>query len=852
MAKKKINKEDYPIITSQELFQKGIGEVVKDAYLDFGSYINLHRHLAEVKDGMKISYRRLIYASTKFPKGKLIPSAEFIPTVSAFHPHSLTGIEGLNATLVNSGIFTGEGSFGYVGIDGIDNPHANPRYTKNRLSDLYWEIIGDSIKEVPYTESPVGALEPAYIPLALPLCLRWDTKIVLTDGRSLTLREITEEFNEGKELFTLSCSLDGDFQVTKIINSCKTKTTNKYLKITLDNNQEIYTTEDHLFMLRDGSYLEAGKLTVGESLMPGYISYSDDGRRLIKNNYSLNNVLIYRLSDLYNVNHGVYSVDLERLIVHHKDKNKLNDDPTNLIRINKLEHGQYHREDFINNVRTEEAIRKRKEGVRLYWEYEENHIKARKRWAATGDIPIPNKDGKTRREISRENRINYNKSEKAVDNIKNWWKSDDSLEHREKQKKMLQERNKSDEMRNKLKDWWESDKGEERKEKLRAQVDRLNSDPDNVRKSTRNRYISDFKKYIKAGISRSKALELTINRPGFSKWFSSKEDFLEAEKTYNHTIISIEVIESETTEDFYDITVDSKYHNFLLDAGVVVHNCLYLSNLVEGLGVGIRTKYPNFSPKSMYQAYINNNPYLLEPNVNLLLDKERSELERLWKTGKGSVIYAYKISRQMSPDGKAEGILFEGDTGIFTPNLTKLRALETAGKIFIDDMTDLNGPKLFVGRIPGARGITIEEIETLCRKACYNNTVYQLNVTDGNTAFRIPLYDWIDYTYKNYIKLVTEINQKRIEKVKFDIMVQEALPVISNYIINTNPKATDKEICDALGVSPEIVSSVMSKPISYLRKNKDTSERVKELKNKLKELKKFDPVVYTENIINLM
>lgn len=449
MAKKKVKKEDYPIITSQELLQKGIGEVVKDAYLDFGSYINLHRHLAEVKDGMKISYRRLIYASTKFPKGKLIPSAEFIPTVSAYHPHSLTGIEGLNATLVNSGVFTGEGSFGYIGIDGIDNPHAAPRYTKNRLSDLYWEIIGDSIKEVPYIESPVGALEPSYIPLALPLCL-------------------------------------------------------------------------------------------------------------------------------------------------------------------------------------------------------------------------------------------------------------------------------------------------------------------------------------------------------------------------------------------------------------------ILSQLVEGLGVGIRTKYPNFSPKSLYQAYINNNPYLLEPNVNLILDKEHSELERLWKTGKGNIIYAYKISRQMSPDGKAEGILFEGDTGIFTPNLKKLRVLEDAGKVFIDDMTDLSGPKLFVGRIPGARGITIEEIETLCRKACYDNTTYQLNVTDGTTAFRIPLYDWIDYTYKNYIKLVTEINQKRIDKVKFDIAVQEALPLVSNYIINVNPKAEDKEIVSALGIPAEIVSSVMSKPISYLRKNKDTAERVKELKNKLKELKSFDPIKYTEQIINLM
>ena len=206
----------------------------------------------------------------------------------------------------------------------------------------------------------------------------------------------------------------------------------------------------------------------------------------------------------------------------------------------------------------------------------------------------------------------------------------------------------------------------------------------------------------------------------------------------------------------------------------------------------------------------------------------------------------------MSPDGKAEGILFEGDTGIFTPNLKKLRALEDLGKIFIDDMTDLSGPQLFVGRIPGARGITIDEIETLCRKACYDSTVYQLNETDGTTAFRIPLYDWIDYTYKNYISLVTEINQKRIDKVKFDIAVQEALPLVSNYIININPKASDQDIVSALSIPAEIVSSVMSKPISYLRKNKDTTERVKELKNRLKELKKFDPIVYTEQIINLM
>lgn len=448
MAKKK-KVEEYPIITSQELLQKPIGQISEEAYTYYGSYVNNFRAIANVADGCKVSYKRLIYAATQYPKGKDIPTMDLIASLSKWHPHGVTGCEGLNAHLVKSGIFSGHGFFGSTQIDGVVNDHAATRYTKNRLSDLYWDVIGDVIKEVPYIESPQGAMEPTYIPLVLPLCL-------------------------------------------------------------------------------------------------------------------------------------------------------------------------------------------------------------------------------------------------------------------------------------------------------------------------------------------------------------------------------------------------------------------YLSNLVEGLGVGIRTKYPNFSPKSLYQAYINNNPYLLEPNVNLILDKEHSELERLWKTGKGSVVYSYKISRQMSPDGKAEGILFEGDTGIFTPNLKKLRALEDAGKIFIDDMTDLNGPKLFVGRIPGARGITIEEIETLCRKACYDNTTYQLNVTDGTTAFRIPLYDWLDYTYKNYIKLVSDINIKRIEKVKFDIAVQEALPLVSNYIINVNPKADDNEIVSSLGIPAEIVSSVMSKPISYLRKNKDTAERVKELKEKLRELKKFDPVLYTENVINLM
>lgn len=438
---------ELPQVTNEQLV-KPIGQIAEECYTYYGAYVNNFRAIANVADGMKVSYKRLMWAALQYPKGQDIPTHNLVASLSRWHPHGTTGCEGLNANLVNSGIFSGHGFFGNKQIDGVENPHAATRYTKNRLSDLYWKVVGDIVKEVPMIESPQGELEPVYIPLPLPLCM-----------------------------------------------------------------------------------------------------------------------------------------------------------------------------------------------------------------------------------------------------------------------------------------------------------------------------------YLKGG-------------------------------------------------------------------------------LVSGLGVGVMSEYPNFSPKSMFAAYKKDNPNLLEPNINIFIDKPNSELKRLWETGKGRVIYSYKISRRVSDDGKSEGILFEGDTAIFTPKLSKFKKLVADGKIYIEDVTDEQGPKLFVARIPGAKGITIDDIEGIARKCCYDATTYQLNVTNGETTFRIPLRDWIGYTYNNYISLVTEVNKKRIEKCQFDIKVQEAIPYVADYILNKNPKASDAEISKALGIPAEILEVVLGKPISYLRANKDTAERVKALKNRLKELKAFDPVKYTEEIIN--
>ena len=848
MARKK-KEIELPQITQEELIQqKAIGEIARDAFLDFGNYINNQRHTAFIQDGCKPSYRRLIYSALQFPKGKMIPSTTVISSVANYHPHSLSGIEELNANLVHTGVFEGHGSWGYMEINGTYNQYAAPRYTKQMVSDVYNRVLGELWKEVPMVESPVGPMEISYLPLPIPLCLRGDTKIYLTDGRNLTIKEVVKEFEQGKENYVLSCNLDGDFSIAKIINGCKTKTSKKYIRFTLDNGEVINSTEDHRFLMRDGEYKKAEELEVGDSMMPGYFTTGDFGRLAIKNNFSLNSPCIYKLASLYNIQHGIYQYDPEKNISHHIDKNINNNNPNNIINLSNKEHSKVHLEDRINAI-TPEVRDKIKESLKTYWKNESNREKAKKKWKDDGDTI--REDGKTRREISREQRVNYNKSQKAKDNISNFWNDEErSAEARKKLKATLEKRNKDPEFIEHLKDSWNSEKGLERKKKSSIALSERNKDPEHIRKSNRGHIVSRFKKLInKEGYTYEEALEEITSRKNFNKWFDSIDDFKEYEKTWNHTIVNIEVIEDTEEQDFYDITVDSRNHNFLLSCGIIAHNCLYMKTSVTGLCIGVKNDYPNFSPKSLYQAYINNNPLLLEPNANLIIDKENSELDRLWKTGKGRVIYSYKLTR-VTDDFGNPGILFEGDTFLFTPNFKKFKKLAEEGKVYMEDLTDINGPKMVISKVPGARGISIEEIEDLARKCCYSATNYTTNVTTGSTMFRIGLYDWLDYTYKNYIDLIVKVNQKKIEKTTFDIAVLEAIPLISDYILNKNPKATDEEIMKVFGMPQEIVSSVMSKPISYLRKNKDTSDRIKELKTRLKELKKFDPVAYTEQIIN--
>ena len=98
-------------------------------------------------------------------------------------------------------------------------------------------------------------------------CFSEDTKVALTDGRSLSFKQLVREHREGKKNYCYTTEKDGAIGIELIENPRRTKTNTEVIKVVLDNGEEIICTPNHNFMLRNGSYREAKDLKLGQSLM---------------------------------------------------------------------------------------------------------------------------------------------------------------------------------------------------------------------------------------------------------------------------------------------------------------------------------------------------------------------------------------------------------------------------------------------------------------------------------------------------------------------------------------------------------------------------------------------------------
>ena len=101
-------------------------------------------------------------------------------------------------------------------------------------------------------------------------CFVGNTLVSLTDGRNLTFTDLIAEQAAGKENYCYTIRENGEVGIEKILHVRRTKTNAEVVRVTLDNDQVLICTPDHLFMLRDGNYQAAGLLTPQNSLMPYY------------------------------------------------------------------------------------------------------------------------------------------------------------------------------------------------------------------------------------------------------------------------------------------------------------------------------------------------------------------------------------------------------------------------------------------------------------------------------------------------------------------------------------------------------------------------------------------------------
>src|SRR3989344_4993885 len=169
-------------------------------------------------------------------------------------------------------------------------------------------------------------------------CFSEETKVALTDGRSLSFQELIDEDARGKKNFCYTILGDGRVGIAPIVNPRLTRRNADVAKITIDG-AHITCTPDHNFMLRDGTLKGARHLKGGDSLMPLYRQRSRIGKRITIDGYEMvfDNrdhrwVFTHILADSYNIATRVYE-EKSGAYRHHKDFNKLNNNPTNVVRL---------------------------------------------------------------------------------------------------------------------------------------------------------------------------------------------------------------------------------------------------------------------------------------------------------------------------------------------------------------------------------------------------------------------------------------------------------------------------------------------------------------------------------------
>jgi len=514
---------------ADQIKPREITQEMEESYLDYAMSVIVARALPDVRDGLKPVHRRILYTmledglkhNTKFRKSATIVGS----ALGRYHPHGDVAVYDALVRMAQDfslryPLVQGQGNFG---------------------------------------------------------CFTKDTKVKLCDGRSLSFEELIKEQKQSKKHWTFSFNPETEkIEIAEIKNPRLTRKNEKIIEVTLDNGEKIKCTLDHQFLLRNGNYKEAKNLKSGDSLMPAYFNI-----RRIRSHYNYLAVLqpftgyyefIHKLADEYNEQNKKIKRIRSPYILHHKDFNKFNNSPDSIERLTIKQHYKVHLKQSKN-------LWKEKGD-----EFREKHRESLKR--TLSDPIIRKKLSENSKKLWKDPiyRAKYSKDHFSR-MAKELWKDPKVLEfHREKAIKQWQ----NPEFREKILD---------NLAKIRKQ--RVLENPYYMKQLAQKAAISLEKKWgipsYKQRVIKSKILvyvhsflkkypkitpevyEKERTNNGVPKlenalnYFDNFSKILIESRNYNHKVIETRII--RTREDVYDLTTDP-WHNFLLDAGVFVHNSI--------------------------------------------------------------------------------------------------------------------------------------------------------------------------------------------------------------------------------------------------------------------------------------
>lgn len=525
-------------------------------------------------------------------------------------------------------------------------------------------------------------------------CLHPDTRIKLLDGTNPTVAEMKERFDKGEKLYVYSADEKGDFKPGEVEKVWVAKTTRDFVKVTLDDGQEILTTPDHPYMLRNGEYMEAKDLVPGTSLMPMYFKELN-GYEQVKLNSTANCwKSVYKLVADYFKHEEIGEAEKRALAtnvldtmpylvaIHHKDFNKKNNTPENLQIMTSKEHWDYHASlkenlekgrlaGILRNYDEDRKQQQREIMLKVHADHPELYthdvVSERIREAREKNPDITKKISESHKRLW----ANYSEEEykarcainkesvhkgmaKRVESFKKTWANKPEAE-KEAFRKRLSEAHKgikvvhSEECKRKISESAKAlspeIKAKRRMAMLRANIKRVLDymlahgiplSDDGYAEA-----LSEMRKQDKRYNNYPSNVERAFN------------DFDDAIRHFhlNHKVAKVERVVLDDTP-VYDIQVKG-WHNFVLDVGILVHNCADFT-------------YAGFNYLAVKQDY-NSNPIfgkaMQPPTIRNPKDDKGAACKHIlrvlsdvsWMMNVARVIYNYiKVSRELMQRNYAE------------------------------------------------------------------------------------------------------------------------------------------------------------------------------------------------------